>query len=224
MSKASDTSSSRSAAPGRFRGVLFDYGGVFTPSPFSAVAALAAEIGTESDLLVEVVFGSYEDDTDHPWHRLERGEITVQDARTGVQELGAARGFEADLFKFFAAMGGSGGIRQDLVACVRGLREMGLRTGLLTNNVAEFREYWRKSLPEGIFDDVVDSSEVGLRKPDPRIFALACERLGIEPHQAIFLDDHPGNIRGARAAGLEAVLVEEDPSGALRELERLLAR
>jgi len=209
----------------RFDAVLFDFGGVFTASPFHAVGKMAAELGTSAERLVDVVFGSYSSDTDHPWHRLERGELPVEEARQAILSLGTEQGFEADLYKLFAAMASSGGIRDALVECARSLRRDGLRTGLLTNNVAEFREHWRGTLPIGeLFDDVVDSSEVGMRKPDLRIFALACERLGVEPARALFLDDHPGNVDAAKKAGLEAVLVGEDPAGALAELDRLLGR
>ena len=208
----------------RFQAVLFDFGGVFTASPFHAAGSLAADLGTSADRLIEVVFGPYSEDTDHPWHRLERGELAIEAARQEILGLGAEHGFEADLYKLFGAMGSASGIREDLVECVRGVKRDGLRTGLLTNNVAEFRDHWRATIPvDEIFDDVVDSSEVGLRKPDPRIFTLACERLEVEPGRSVFLDDHPGNIDAAQRVGLEAVLVGEAHEEALGELARLLA-
>lgn len=208
-----------------FEAVLFDFGGVFTGSPFHAVSGMAKELGTTPDLLIDVVFGSYSSDTDHPWHCLERGELSIEDARLSILELGGEHGIEADLYKLFGAMASSSGVRTQLVECARSLREAGLRTGLLTNNVAEFREHWRASLPvDELFHDVVDSSEVGMRKPDPRIFALACERLTVDPGCAVFLDDHPGNIDAAQKAGLVAVLVEDDPTGALAELDQILGR
>ena len=96
----------------------------------------------------------------------------------------------------------------------------------MTNNALEFRERWRASLPlDELFDVVVDSSEEGVRKPDPRIFELALERLGgIEPARSVFLDDHPGNIAACEAVGIRGVLVADDPSGALAEVDRLLGR
>ena len=208
-----------------FDAVLFDYGGVFTQSPFHAVGGMAAELGTSADRLIDVVFGSYAADTDHPWHRLERGELGMEAARQAILGLGAEHGFEADLYKLFAAFASSGGICEDLVACVRDLRRDGFRTGLLTNNIAEFRAHWQATLPLAeLFHDVVDSSEVGMRKPDLRIFALACDRLSVDPARAVFLDDHPGNVDAAQRAGLAAVLVEEDPAGALADLARILGR
>ncbi len=203
--------------------VLFDFGGVFTPSPFEAVGAMAAELGASPDQLVEVVFGSYSADTDHPWHRLERGELSVETAREEILEIGAQSGFEADLYRLFVGLASVGGVRPEMVECARSLRQEGLRTGLLTNNVAEFREHWRATLPVAeLFHDIVDSSEVGVRKPDPRIYELACERLSVAPARAVFLDDHPGNVDAARRVGLEAILVEEDHHRALAALGRLV--
>ena len=81
-----------------------------------------------------------------------------------------------------AAMASGSGVRDFMVDLVREVREAGHRTGIVTNNVAEFREFWRPMLPlDELFDDVVDSSEVGVRKPNSEIYRLACERLGVEP-------------------------------------------
>jgi putative hydrolase of the HAD superfamily len=106
---------------------------------------------------------------------------------------------------------------------VRRLREEGYRLALITNNVREGSATWRALVPvDELFDVVVDSSEVGMRKPNPAIFHHALERLGVAPHAAVFLDDTPGNVEGARRAGLAAILVE-DPDAALAELDALLA-
>ncbi|MEZ4215141.1 MAG: HAD family phosphatase [Myxococcota bacterium] len=205
--------------------VLFDYGGVFTTSPFHAVGAYGAKLGVAPQAIIETVFGSYEHDTDHPWHRLERGEVALGPAIEEIVALGRARGFEADPLEFFRAMGG-GGIHEVVVACARELRAEGFRTALVTNNAAEFREHWRRSLPlDELFDVVVDSSEEGVRKPDPRIFERALERLGgVAPSRAAFLDDHPGNIAAAQGLGIRGVLVGPEPAHAVAELDALLGR
>ena len=206
------------------KAVVFDFGGVFTPSPFHAVGQVARDLGTTRERLLEVVFGPYSSDTDHPWHKLERGEVSMEEAREAILGLGAERGFDADVYTIFAQMGSAGSIRPEFVEHAREARQGGRRVGLLTNNVAELREHWRKMLPvDELFDDVVDSSEVGMRKPDPRIFALACARLGVDPSQAVFLDDHEGNVAASRRAGLVGVLVDDDGEAALDELRRLLA-
>ena len=205
--------------------VLFDYGGVFTDSPFTAAADFASKMGVAPDVLLETIFGPYEADTDHPWHRLERGELTAADAFKEIIAAGEERGINANPVDFFMSMESSG-IRESVCDCARGLRADGYKTALVTNNALEFRERWRASLPlDELFDVVVDSSEEGVRKPDPRIFELALERLGgIEPARSVFLDDHPGNIAACEAVGIRGVLVADDPSGALAEVDRLLGR
>jgi epoxide hydrolase-like predicted phosphatase len=95
----------------------------------------------------------------------------------------------------------------------------------VTNNAAEFREGWRKSIPvDELFDVVVDSSEEGVRKPDPRIFELTLERLGVEAARSIFLDDFAGNVTAAEALGIKGILVGSDQVEAVAELESLLGR
>jgi putative hydrolase of the HAD superfamily len=116
------------------------------------------------------------------------------------------------------------GIHWPVVHHIRHLRAAGYRLGMLTNNVAEWREAWRSTIPVAeLFHDVVDSSEVGVCKPDPAIYHLACERLGVAPAVAVFLDDTERNVEGARAVGMRGILVGADPGEALDELDRLLA-
>ena len=205
--------------------VLFDYGGVFTASPFTAAAEFAQKIGVEPDALLATIFGPYEADTDHPWHRLERGEITAGEAFEAIVAVGRERGIEANPVEFFLSMGG-GGIRQEVCDCARGLRSDGYKTALVTNNAVEFRTHWRSSLPlDELFDVVIDSSEEGVRKPNPRIFEITLERLGgVDPARTAFLDDYAGNIAASEALGIRGVLVGDDPSGALLELDQLLER
>jgi len=204
--------------------VLFDYGGVFTASPFHAVGSYGRTLGVDPDVFIETVFGPYERDTDHPWHRLERGELALGPAMEAIVALGKQRGFDADPMQFFRAMGG-GGIHAPVVECARVLRSDGIRTALVTNNAAEFREHWRKSIPlSELFDVVVDSSEEGVRKPDPRIFERTLERLGVAAARSAFLDDHPGNIAAAAGLGIRGVLVGPEPAHAVAELEALLGR
>ncbi len=199
--------------------VLFDFGGVFTASPFEAAANARVR---------DVIFGPYHDDTDHPWHRLERGELTLVEAREQIIELGRSQGLDTDPFDLFRRMGeargGAGEARESFVQRARKLRGAGYRTALVTNNAREFRQAWRRMVPvEEIFEVVVDSSEVGVRKPDPEIFRLALAQLGgVAPERAVFLDDHPGNLVAAATLGIRGVLVESDPSGALAALDALL--
>ena len=209
----------------RIEAVLFDFGGVFTASPFGAAEALGAELGAPPGRLLELVFGPYHADTDHPWHRLERGEISFREAREAIVALGRAAGIDTDPLRVFQRMSAGGGVREAMVERARRLRRAGVRTALVTNNAREFRERWRALVPaEELFEHVVDSSEVGVRKPDPAIFRIALARLGDPaPERTLFLDDFEGNLAAARALGLRALLVPDDPAPALAALDALLA-
>ena len=204
--------------------VVFDLGGVFTDSPFEALRAAGEAKGTSADEALSVVFGPYDEDTDHPWHQAERGELDLEAARAGIRRIGVERGIEIDLFDMLAYMSGDGGLRHVLVERVRLLRADGIRTGLVTNNVAEFRAYWRPMLPlDELFDVVIDSSEVGIRKPNPAIYQLALDRLGgVAPERAVFLDDYPGNVLAAQRLGMHGIVVDPDPTGAIAQLDALL--
>ena len=93
---------------------------------------------------------------------------------------------------------------------------------ILTNNIREFRELWRNLMPyEELFDDIVDSHEVGLRKPNPAIYELALTRLGATAERTAFLDDLPSNVAAAEALGMYGVLVDEDAAPAIAAVERL---
>jgi epoxide hydrolase-like predicted phosphatase len=202
--------------PGPITTVLFDFAGVVTSSPWGALAAAG---GGDLELLI----GTYEEDTDHPWHRVERGELAIADWAVEITALGKERGVEVD-FTPLQALLGEMTIHEPIVDRVRQLRAEGYRVGLITNNVREGSAAWRALLPvDELFEVIVDSSEVGMRKPNPAIYHHALELLGgIEPSAAVFLDDSPGNVEGARRAGLAGILVE-DVDEALAELDELLA-
>lgn len=205
--------------------VVFDFGGVFVGSPFDGLRRLGEERGIDHEQMLAVVFGSYDLDTDHPWHRAERGELDIMSVRDQIRVLGEAEGLDLDLFDMLAALSGGGGVNEEMVALVRRVRARGLRTALLTNNIAEGREFWQGLLPiDELFDVAVDSSAVGMRKPDPRIYQLTLDELGgVAPERAVFLDDYPGNITAADAVGMIGVLVDADPSDAITRVDDLLA-
>jgi epoxide hydrolase-like predicted phosphatase len=204
--------------------VLFDFGGVFTASPFGAIEAAEVRHGASPGQLREIVFGAYDRDGDHPWHRLERGEVTLDRARTEIIEIGREAGFEIDPIRLLIEGMGAHDPREDLIELVRRIRVEGLATALVTNNVREFGDGWRRLVPvDELFDFVIDSSAEGCRKPDPAIFEIALDRVGASSAgRSIFLDDFHGNIEAARALGIESILVEDDHRPALRLLERLL--
>ncbi len=205
----------------RIEAVLFDFGGVFMDSPFEAVRAFGGRCGV-GDRVLELVFGCYDADTDHPWHRLERGEISLAEARQAILDLAAPH--RVDLFEALGTMARAA-VREEMVEVVREARASGRRTAVVTNNVREFGSTWRAMLPvDELFDAVIDSHEVGMRKPDPRIFVHAVERLGGVPcERAVFLDDFPGNVAAAQKLGMRGIVVGEDWRAAVRELRALLA-
>lgn len=211
--------------PGPLQAVVFDFGGVYTASPFTAVAEVGAGLGIDRDTAVRLAFGPYDEDTDHPWHRAERGELGLRQCRDEVLALAVAHGVHLDLWDVFTVMGRGGGVRADVVDATRAVRAAGLRTGLLTNNIAEARDFWRPLLPlDELFDDVIDSSDVGMRKPDPRIYELALANLGVsEPSAAVFVDDWPGNVAAAQAVGMAGIVVDDDHRDALVALDRLVS-
>ena len=206
-----------------YEAVLFDFGGVFTQSPFEAVRLHGDEIGADPELVLSVLFGDYDQDTDHPWHRVERGELPLADARAAINELAAARGLDFDPFGAFAKFGTGGHMADAMVERTRRLRADGIRTALVTNNVREFGDGWRSLVPvDELFEVVIDSSHAGVRKPDPRIFQLALDALGVTAERSLFLDDFPGNVAAANAMGLRGILVGPDRLAAIAELDALL--
>ena len=198
------------------RAVLFDFAGVLTSSPWTAMTAAG---GGNLELLI----GTYEEDTDHPWHQVERGELGIAEWAVAVTELGQAQGIEVD-FAPLQSMLGDMAVHHSIVERIRTLRTEGYQLALVTNNVREGSAMWRAKVPvDELFDVVVDSSEVGMRKPNPAILHHTLEQLGGTPaHEAVFLDDSPGNVVGAQRAGLHAILVG-DPDDAVAELDAFLS-
>jgi putative hydrolase of the HAD superfamily len=204
--------------------VLFDFGGVFTASPFEAIATYAHDQGADPRHMMDVVFGPYDADTDHPWHRLERGETTMVEAFTEIAASAREAGLTFDAIELFGHMRSDPYDRNVVVQFVRDTRARGVRTAVVTNNVREYGASWRGMIPiDELFDVVIDSSELGIRKPNPAIYLAALEQLGVDdPSHAVFLDDYAGNVEAARAVGLHGIVVGIDPQPALDELHALL--
>lgn len=198
--------------------MLFDFSGVLTTSPWPTITASA---GGDMTFLT----GPYHEDTDHPWHRLERGEITIDEWLSAVNEAAEEAGRTLDLTPMQTLLTDLI-VHDDVVAHIGGLRADGYRTALVTNNVREAEAGWRAMIPvDQLFDVVVDSSSVGMRKPDPAIFTHTLDLLGgVAPDRAVFLDDVESNLVGARLAGLHTILVDDPPAPALLELDVLLGR
>ncbi len=208
----------------RIEAVIFDFGGVFIPSPYPFFEAVGVEMGAGPGQINDIVFGSLAEDGDHPYHRLERGEIPLQQAREEILHRGRALyNLEVDIMQLFGRM--SAGVHTQLVDRVKVLKREGYPTAMITNNIREFAGTWRSLIPvEELFDLVVDSSREGVRKPNPAIFRLTLERLGgLAPERTVFLDDSDGNVKAARSLGMQTIYVRGDISEAIAELDALLA-
>ena len=204
--------------------VLFDFGGVFTVSPFTAARQSGAELGIDMDVALELCFGPYASDTDHPWHQLERGEMSLDAARAGLTALARERGHDLDPFTLLITLAREDDQREEVVGRARAVRASGVRTALVTNNILEFGDAWRGMVPvDELFEIVVDSCHAGVRKPDPRIFQLALDRLDVRAERSVFLDDHPANVAAAEALGMHGIVVGDDRLAAFDQLDELLS-
>jgi putative hydrolase of the HAD superfamily len=192
---------------------------VLVTSPFELIRSAGTAAGHDGDELLELMLGPYAEDTDHPWHQVERGEIRL--AEYGAWLVGEAKTRGITL---------PHRVMQDMLPHdpmlerAAELRAEGYRTAVLTNNAKEVGEGWRAIVPvDELFDVVVDSSLVGMRKPNPAIYTYTAAQLGVDAGRCVFLDDAPGNVIGAEAAGMRGILVGLDIEPALRELDDVLA-
>jgi putative hydrolase of the HAD superfamily len=214
------------AAPAPVEAVIFDFGGVISVPVFHDLEPIEAEFGVPAGSLHRLLFGDA-DDPEPDFHRLETGSITFAEYLAGLEQRAPeilGRPLDGDAFIRFSTARGLQ-VQWPVVHRIRALRANGIGLALLTNNAREFADAWRASFPvTELFAVVVDSSEVGLRKPDPRIYELTCARLGVEPEVAVFLDDNLENVAAARALGIESVLVTPDPTATIAQLDAILER
>jgi putative hydrolase of the HAD superfamily len=190
------------------RAVISDFGGVLTNHLVEAFGAFQDESGISAEQLGRGMQRIAERDGEYPLYRLERGELSeadfLEDLSWGLEdELGhrpKLHGFREIYFKALHA-------NEPMLELMRELRGRGYRMAILTNNVREWEEHWRAKLPiDEIFELVVDSAWVGMRKPEPEIYQLTLERLGaVDPAYCLFVDDNELNVDAARRLGMRAV-------------------
>jgi putative hydrolase of the HAD superfamily len=211
--------------PSKIRAAVFDYGGVLIEGGPKEVAAFGQRVGLTEDVwkpMRRQFFGN-----EGIWAELERGEVEfdqfVHSLRQAVLKAGGniteeqARGFMGTT----DPMGHRARLRPALLDAVRRLRRH-MPTALLTNNVKEWRAGWVEVLePDTLFDLVIDSSEVGARKPEPAIYEITREKLGVAHDEIFFIDDIGQNLKAARALGWNTVLFD-DPDEAVAVLEAIL--
>lgn len=204
------------------KAVMFDFGGVLTESMGPMFDTIAASAGADAAEVAALLLGGY-DAEDHPLHRLEVGKATFTELCDWARAEGADRGWRLELAPMIEHLE-TVALRPAMLDCVESLRRRGYRTAVVTNNFKEITALWRARIDiDRLFDTVIASCEVGVRKPDPRIFHLTLERLGgLAPEEAVLLDDFEINLSGARAIGMHGIHVTADTGAALAELERLL--
>jgi putative hydrolase of the HAD superfamily len=205
------------------RAVICDFGGVLTTPLVRAFLAYQEHSGISMVDFGRAMARVMEDSGgSHPLYELERGEMSEADF---VGRLEAALGDGVKLERFGERWFEHLDRNEPMIDYMRSLRDRGLRMALLTNNVREWEPRWRAKLPEidEIFEVVVDSAFVGMRKPEPGIYELTLERLGdrIEPRDCVFIDDTDVNCQAAEALGMAAVHFV-DAEQAISEVEAAL--
>ena len=202
--------------------LISDFGGVLTSPLIEGFLAYQDESGISMEELGTAMGRLEEARGTHPLFQLERGEIAESEfAELLRAELDERFDLERLRTLYFEHLRPN----RPMVDYVRKLRRRGLRTALLTNNVREWEPLWRAKLPEldEIFEVVVDSAFVGMRKPEPAIYELTLERLGgVDAPDCVFVDDLEHNCAAARELGMEAVLFETSEQ-AIPEIEAALS-
>ncbi|MDP3908270.1 HAD-IA family hydrolase [Novosphingobium sp.] len=209
----------------RFEAVIFDFGGVITASPFEAFNRLEAERGLPQDFVRRV--NAANPDT-NAWALFERAEIDAATFNTRFAAEAAALGHALEGSAVLAVLSGS--IRPAMVSALDTLAGAGYRLGCITNNVpsghgAGMARSGDKAdayeLVFARFEHVIESSKAGVRKPDPRIYLMMCEKLGLEPAACIYLDDLGINCKPAAHLGMHAIKVTSGEQ-ALTDLSAVL--
>lgn len=191
------------------KAVISDFGGVLTTPLLASFMALQDEIGIEAGALGRAMQRIAEREGEHPLFELERGRISEADFLAAMRrELASELGHEPELHRFSEIYFDALGVNEPMIGVMRDARDRGHRMALLTNNVREWEPLWRAMVPvDEIFEIIVDSAFVGIRKPEPEIYELTVERLGdgIGPSDCLFVDDVEVNIDAARQLGMQTV-------------------
>jgi putative hydrolase of the HAD superfamily len=195
------------------KGLLVDFGGVLTTNVFDSFKAFCEKEGLDPDAVRRL----FREDPVAlaELRRLERGELTEDEFSVRFGPLLGVSDTEQLVDRLFAGMGPD----EPMIAAVKTAKRSGIKTGLISNSWGRGR-YDREAFPE-MFDGVVISGEVGLFKPQPEIFRLGAERVGLGPADCVFVDDLVENCEGAEAVGMTAVL-HRGADGTLERLEQLL--
>jgi putative hydrolase of the HAD superfamily len=203
------------------RAVLWDFGGVVTTSPFESFALYERDLGLPEGLIRRI--NSTKPD-DNAWARLERNEVDLDGFAELFEQEAAALGHTLSGHAVLQLLHGQ--VRPEMAEAVRRCSER-LICACLTNNFAGgglMADRTQESDVKAVhakFHHIIESSKVGLRKPDPRVYLLACETMGTQPAEVVFLDDLGINLKPAAKLGMTTIKVV-DPAEALQQLERVV--
>jgi putative hydrolase of the HAD superfamily len=187
--------------------VISDFGGVVTTPIDASFWAFARQFDIPLETVRAALDARTARDGAHPLHVLEVGAMTEAEFVRGLSEDLAVLGHNGIPTDGFAeAYFGHLRPNMSMIAELRNWKARGLRLAMLTNNVAEWEPHWRAMLPvDELFETVVDSAFVGVRKPDPRIYEITLERLGVEASACVLIDDLAENCAAATELGMHAV-------------------
>jgi epoxide hydrolase-like predicted phosphatase len=195
------------------KAVFFDLGGVIVRTEFQAPRQqLAERLGMEYDDLNRIVFES------DSGQRASIGEISSEDHWASV--IKRLKRSEAELVTIRDEFFAGDIVDRTLVDYIRSLRGK-YRTGLISNAWGDLRDFIVREKFEDAFDEMIISAEVGAVKPEPRIFQIALDKLGVSPNEAVFVDDFLINIEGCEKVGMKGIHFK-DPESALKQLKKLL--
>ncbi len=204
--------------------VLWDFGGVILSSPFDAFNRYEAELGLPGDFIRRI---NATNPDDNAWARMERAEIDAQGFASLFEAEARALGGELSGHRVLELIAGE--VRPEMVEALKRVRGT-YRIACITNNMPAGHGPSMTRSPEkaaqiaqimALFEQVVESSKLNLRKPDPRIYRHTCELLGVAPEACVYLDDLGINLKPARAMGMRTIKVSS-AAQALNELEVLL--
>ena len=204
--------------------VLWDFGGVILTSPFEAFRRYEREAGLPEDFIRSL---NARNPDANAWAKMERSEVSLAEFVTLFQSEALALGHKLDGWRVVQAI--SGDIRPQMVEALRRCKAA-FRVACITNNMKHGDGPGMARSPDkaaavaevmALFEHIVESSKLGLRKPDPRIYRYACDLLGVTPEQCVYLDDLGVNLKPARDMGMRTIKVG-DPDVAIDELETMV--
>jgi putative hydrolase of the HAD superfamily len=197
--------------------VIFDLGGVVLDSPLEVFIEYELELGIPPKTINRHISTA---GAASAWSKLERGELSMSDFYAAFDSEMAGHGLTVSGAAIMARLGDKTAVRPQAVTAIRRLRAAGRKVAALTNNWVNADQSSKMDVLRAEFDVFIESTRVGLRKPDPRIYQLACRELGVEPAHTAFLDDIGGNLKAARELGMATIKVVSLPD-ALRALSDL---